>query len=112
MRPAGELRKAVAAALVAGGGTTQMLAQRMGRDPTVVRSTLDNMVRAGAAAKARAPVRVPGVKRPVPWYEAALGAAAGGMEANFGPLAAAWSASELAEGVGSALMGGRSGQGP
>lgn len=112
MRPAGEMRKAVAAALDAGGGTTQMLAQRIGCDPTVVRATLDNMVRAGAATKSEAPVRVPGVKRPVPWYEAAVAAAPGGMEACFGPLAAAWSASALAEGAAAALMGGRSGQGP
>jgi hypothetical protein len=61
----------LSAALVGGGGTCSDLALRVGEPVHRVRVVLDNMVRAGDAEKG-VPVRVPGVKRPVPWYERAV----------------------------------------
>jgi hypothetical protein len=69
-RPYSEIRLDLAAALVDGGGTTRQLAQRTGWSIGLTRTALDNMVRGGDACKART-VRVPGVKRPVPFYERA-----------------------------------------
>lgn len=74
MRPQSEIRLTLAAALVDGGGTTKDLARRTGWAIGMTRRALDNMVTAGDAAKVRT-VRVPGVKRPVPWYERAVRAA-------------------------------------
>lgn len=71
MRPQSEIRVTLAAALTEGGGTTKMLAQRTGWSIGLTRKALDNMCAAGDAHKPRA-VRVPGVKRPVPWYERAV----------------------------------------
>jgi hypothetical protein len=67
MRPQSEIRVDLAAALVDGPGTCKQLAQRTGWAIGMTRTALDNMVRAGQAAKV-APVRVPGVCRPVPVY--------------------------------------------
>ncbi len=76
MRPQSGLRLALSAALIDGGGTSRELASRVGADTTAVMLALHDMVRAGDARKARL-VRVPGVKRPVPWYERAESAHAG-----------------------------------
>jgi len=62
-----EIRIDLSAALVDGGGTTRHLAQRTGWSVGLTREALNNMVKAGDAAKPHT-VRVPGVKRPVPWY--------------------------------------------
>jgi hypothetical protein len=69
MRPHSDARLDLAAALVDGGGTTRDLAVRTGLAISVVRETLNNMARAGDARKRD--VRVPGVCRPVPFYERA-----------------------------------------
>lgn len=69
MRPHSEIRVALAAALLDGGGTTRQLAQRTGWSIGLTREALNNMARAGDATKRG--VRVPGVKRPVPFYERA-----------------------------------------
>ena len=93
MRPFSEIRLTLDSALVDGGGTSRMLAMRSGWSISATRTALDNMVRAGDACKPRC-VRVPGVKRPVPWYERALPAV--GLAAGAGPaqphmsLIAAW----------------------
>lgn len=60
-------RLALDAALVDGDGTAAELAQRAGVCRRRATQVLDNMVRAGDVAKGE-PVRVPGVKRPVPVY--------------------------------------------
>ena len=70
MRPQSEIRIIISAALIDGGGTTRHLAQRTNGSIRQTMTALDNMVRAGDAAKTRN-VRVPGVCRPVPWYERA-----------------------------------------
>lgn len=75
MRPWGEMRLALDAALVEGGGTTRQLAQRTGGGVALTMITLRDMVRAGDVKVARM-VRVPGVKRPVPFYERACRAQA------------------------------------
>lgn len=69
MRPFGHIRLALGAALVEGGGTCRDLAARVNEPVHRVRVVLDNMVRAGDAAKRLQPVRVPGVRRPVPFYQ-------------------------------------------
>ena len=70
-RPTGEARLHVLAALVElGGGTSRDVARRTGWALGVVRVALDNACRAGEVRKVGS-VRVPGVCRPVPWYEAA-----------------------------------------
>ncbi len=74
MRPQSEIRIELSAALIDGGGTTKQLAQRTGWSIGLTMWALKNMVAAGDARKART-VRVPGVKRPVPWYERAERAA-------------------------------------
>jgi len=71
LRPHSEIRIDLSAALVDGGGTTRQLAQRTGWSVGLTREALNNMVKAGDAAKLRS-VRVPGVKRPVPVYERAV----------------------------------------
>ena len=94
MRPFSEVRLTLHSALVDGGGTTRMLAVRSGWSISATRTALDNMGRAGDAHKPRC-VRVPGVKRPVPWYERAL-PAVGGLATGTGAgephisLIAAW----------------------
>ena len=67
MRPHSDIRVDLAAALVDGPGTCRQLAQRTGWSIRLTRTALDNMVRAGDAAKLE-PVRERGVKRPVPVY--------------------------------------------
>lgn len=67
MRPHSEIRVGIAAALVDGPGTCRQLAQRTGWSIAMTRTALDNMVRAGQAAKPRS-IRVAGVKRPLPVY--------------------------------------------
>ena len=74
MRPQGEARIAVAAALVDGDGTTRELAMRTGWSIGAVRTVLMDMVRAGDACVTRT-VRRTGVKRPVPVYGRAQRAA-------------------------------------
>lgn len=71
MRPQSEIRVTLAAALLDGPGTCRQLAQRIGASVGITRMALDNMVRAGDAAKVD-PVRMPGVKRPVPVYARAI----------------------------------------
>lgn len=71
MRPQSELRIALSAALIEGGGTTRELARRTNAGRTLAMYTLRDMVRAGDARVARM-VRVPGCKRPVPYYERAI----------------------------------------
>ena len=70
MRPRSIVRLELHAALIDGGGITRTLAQRTGRSIEDVREALNNLVRAGEVHKPR-DVRMPGVKRPVPWYERA-----------------------------------------
>lgn len=67
MRPQGEVRVAVAAALMDGPATTRDLAVRTGWSIGRVRTVLMDMVRAGDAAPVSS-TRRPGVKRPVPVY--------------------------------------------
>lgn len=71
MRPPGEIRLALVTALQAGPGVSREVAQRARTGYEATRRTLDNMVRAGVAAKRKEPARVPGCKRPVPVYELA-----------------------------------------
>lgn len=71
MRPVGEIRLCLEAALIDGPGTSRQLAQRIGAGFAAVTKALDNMVTAGVATKGR-PVRVPGVKRSVPVYHRAV----------------------------------------
>ena len=66
----GEVRDALSQALRGGHGTTRDLALRSGVGITSAMYTLRNMVQAGEAQQLQ-PVRVPGVKRPVPVYGAA-----------------------------------------
>jgi hypothetical protein len=90
MRPQSEIRICLASALIEGGGTTRQLAQRTGWSIGMTREALNNMVRAGDAAKPRS-VRMPGVKRPVPVYERAVRAS--DQAANDAPwldLISAW----------------------
>lgn len=69
MRPAGEIRLAMAKALrEQGRATARSLAQRACVGAEAARHTLKNMIEAGQVVK-REPVRVAGVKRPVPTYE-------------------------------------------
>ena len=93
MRPHSEIRVLLAAAMVDGGGTSRELARRVCASHGLAMRTLDNMVRAGDARKARA-VRVPGVKRPVPVYERAMradaAAAAAANDAPYQSLIQAW----------------------
>lgn len=93
MRPTSDIRLALAAALMDGPGTCRQLAQRTGGSVAVVREALNNMVRAGDAAKPRDKrVRIPGVKRPVPVYVRALrqADAAAANDAPFHSLISAW----------------------
>lgn len=71
MRPQSYIRVDLAAALIDGGGTSRDLVQRTGWSRYLTMRTLDSMVTAGDVRKARY-VRVPGCKRPVPWYERAV----------------------------------------
>lgn len=71
----GEIRDALAMGLRAGPGTTRDLALRTGVGVTKAMYTLRDMVNAGEVMQ-REPVRVPGVKRPVPVYDLADGDAA------------------------------------
>lgn len=63
----GEIRDALGMALKGGHGTTRDLAMRSGVGVSAAMYTLRNMVDAGEACRLP-PVRVPGVKRPVPVY--------------------------------------------
>lgn len=67
MRPAGEIRQALFKAMQAGPATARVLAARACVGHVAATNTLNNMVRAGHAAKLK-PTRVPGVNRPVPVY--------------------------------------------
>lgn len=93
MRPYSEIRMDLAAALVDGGGTCKMLAQRTGWSIGRTRTALDNMVRDGEVAKTHS-IRVAGVKRPVPWYERAPLDDAGADEPMLS-LIAAWAGQTL-----------------
>lgn len=66
-RPYSEIRLDLTAALLDGPGTCRDLAKRTGWSIGLVRVCLRNMVAAGAAVNLD-PVRVPGVRRPVPVY--------------------------------------------
>lgn len=69
MRPAGDVRLALLKALKERGrSTSRQLAGQACVGMSVASKTLDNLVVAGKVVK-RAPVRVDGVKRPVPTYE-------------------------------------------
>jgi hypothetical protein len=97
MRPASEIRMDLAAALVDGGGTTRQLAQRTGWAIGMTMTALDNMARAGQVHKRL--VRVPGVKRWVPFYERAP-LHADVPQAPHLSLIAAWSAAPARARVG------------
>ena len=71
----GEVRDALAMGLMAGPATTRDLAMRTGVGLEKAMYTLRDMVNAGEVLQ-RDPVRVPGVKRPVPVYDLANGEAA------------------------------------
>ena len=66
-RPQGEARRTLADALVPGPGHPAELACRTGLDVAVVRTTLDNMRRAGQAV-VRGLAPVPGANRPARVY--------------------------------------------
>lgn len=68
MRPAGDIRTAIAAGFADGPGTTRELAGRTLVGLAAARMTLDNMRRAGDVVVIDE-VRVEGVKRPVPLYD-------------------------------------------
>lgn len=90
----GEVRDALSMALKGGHGTTRDLALRSGVGITSAMYTLRNMVCAGEARQLD-PVRVPGVKRPVPVYGAAGddgGAGAGGINWDLITCWAQWPA--------------------
>lgn len=88
-RPQSELRVMLAAALIDGGGTSRDLALRTGGSLEWTRETLNNMARAGDCRKRY--VRVPGVCRPVPFYERAVRAAEAPADAApLVSLIAAW----------------------
>jgi hypothetical protein len=70
-RPHGEERRALAAALLSGPGTTREIAARACVGVDVARETLNNMVRASSVIKLTT-TRVPGCKRPVPVYSVPL----------------------------------------
>lgn len=88
MRPVSDIRLGLQAALVDGPGTSRELAQRICAGRQAVTVALDNMVRAGDVAKLPRPVRVPGVKRPVPVYARPQAADAGPVQS----LLACWAA--------------------
>lgn len=66
-RAPGEIRLALRSAIAISPGTTRQLAARTQVGVQAAMYTLNNMVQAGEASKL-APVRVPGVRRPVPVY--------------------------------------------
>lgn len=68
MRPQGDIRLLASAALIDGGGTTREISERIGAGRYATRIVLRNMCQAGDVQKTGT-VRVPGVKRPVPFYE-------------------------------------------
>lgn len=71
MRPRGEIRCIVAAALAEQGGTTRDLAGRTLLSVGHVRATLGNMMRPPLVqAVVTHTVRRPGVNRPIPFYRA------------------------------------------
>lgn len=74
-RPQGEVRRTLADALAQRPGYPAELAHRTGLDVGVVRTTLDNMRRAGQAV-VQGPAPVPGANRPARVYAAAESAAA------------------------------------
>lgn len=89
MRPQSEIRVCLSAALVEGGGTTRQLAQRTGWSIGLTREALNNMARSGDCRKRY--VRVPGVCRPVPFYERAVRASSASHDtAPLVSLIAAW----------------------
>lgn len=100
MRPQSEIRVCLSAALVEGGGTTRQLAQRTGWSIGLTREALNNMTKAGDARKRY--VRVPGVCRPVPFYERACRQVLVSDSAPLVSLIAAW-ASRPACAVGAAM---------
>lgn len=93
-RPFSSIRVALAAELVVGSGTCADLWRRTGCAwPLLqVRIALRNMVAAGEVANAP-PVRVVGVRRPVPVYmRAAHGVGQGAPEVAIRDLIACWAA--------------------
>ena len=100
MRPLSEIRMDLEAALIDGGGTTRQLAQRTGWSIGLTMVALDNMARSGVACKHY--VRVPGVRRPVPFYTRAQAAPVQGHDAPLLSLIAAW-ARPAAQGMGVAM---------
>jgi len=78
MRPQGEVRAALFAAMREGPATARVLAARACVGLEAARRTLDNMVRADQVVKPHT-TRVPGVKRPVPVYAAVVPAAEPGL---------------------------------
>lgn len=89
MRPQSEIRVCLSAALVEGGGTTRQLVERTGWSIGRTREALNNMAKAGDCRKRY--VRVPGVCRPVPFYERAVRASAADLDsAPLVSLIAAW----------------------
>lgn len=90
MRPQSEIRIDLDAAMVDGGGTTRELAQRTGWSIGMTREALNNMVRGKRPQAIKRYVRVPGVKRPVPYYERAQPEDDTPAEQPFLALLAAW----------------------
>ena len=90
-RPMSALRVALSAELVSGHGTSRELWRRIGCEWTLleVRIALRNMV-AAQEAELMEPVRVPGVRRPVPVYRRRAPDGAGRGAHGFADLIAIW----------------------
>jgi hypothetical protein len=67
-RPAGDYRRACIAALAAGPGTCRAVAERASLSVRVAQYTLHNLCVAEVVTKPE-PIRVDGIKRPVPVYQ-------------------------------------------
>lgn len=85
MRPQGDIRLLASAALIDGGGTTRQIAERIGAGRHATHVAICNMRKAGDVEVTRT-VRVPGVKRPVPFYERAQATSSAGDEPAHEPL--------------------------
>lgn len=92
-RPQGEVRRTLASALAERPGHPAELATRTGLDVAVVRTTLDNMRRAGQVQPQDPPARVPGANRPARVYAMAdAPAGAGGLSWDLVDCWARWPA--------------------
>lgn len=87
MRPQSEIRVCLSAALMDGPGTVKALAMRTGWSLGMVRTALDNMVRAGDACVVE---RRPGVRGLLAVYGRAVRTEAAANETPFQSLIQAW----------------------